>query len=517
LVWLLSTLAVLSFVSGVFLLRGTLMQAVRSPEFTQELSSFLLVVLTGLVALGAFGLSRQHDATWDLTRLHEFKLSPQALSVCEGLNEEVTIRGYFVRKTANGQRFLDLSRALGEGCPSVRISLVDPVVNPREAVTAGAISDGGLVVMSTSDGREVRLEGMVDEPRLMQSLVTLVSDVEHRVCWVSGHGEASPFDEVDVGAMGVVVHELQRWNYEVVVVHTLAHGIPSDCGVVVLARSQKDGFPFEREALAAFIAQGGKAMIMVDLVDHDPTPETVADLARYGVNVGTDLIVDLNPQNQMLGVDDPAFVVLTGSNLSLHPITSSLNGVVVLGVARSVSPIEGAPGLHVQTVLQTSAQAWAETDLDPASEVTKDPDELTGEIPVMVAVNVLDPDVLEVQSGRAVEPLRTEQDPMGLEGDIGRAVPLDWTPNPGGRLLVVGDADFASNGLARFGSNKDLFLNGVAWLVDEGPQIGARSPRLQSLEFTDFSGAAVMLVSLILLPGIAMMGALATWIRRRPR
>jgi ABC-type uncharacterized transport system involved in gliding motility auxiliary subunit len=168
-------------------------------------------------------------------------------------------------------------------------------------------------------------------------------------------------------------------------------------------------------------------------------------------------------------------------------------------------------------VLQTSAQAWAETDLDPASEVTKDPEELAGEVPVMVAVTVVDPDVLKVHTDRESEPLRSEKDPMGLQGDPGRAVPPDWTPTPGGRILVVGDADFASNGLARFGSNKDLFLNGIAWLVDEGPQIGARSARLESLEFTALSGAVIVLVSLLLLPGLALMGALTMWIRRRPR
>jgi ABC-type uncharacterized transport system involved in gliding motility auxiliary subunit len=135
----------------------------------------------------------------------------------------------------------------------------------------------------------------------------------------------------------------------------------------------------------------------------------------------------------------------------------------------------------------------------------------------MVAVTVVDPDVLKVHTDRESEPLRSEKDPMGLQGDPGRAVPPDWTPTPGGRILVVGDADFASNGLARFGSNKDLFLNGIAWLVDEGPQIGARSARLESLEFTALSGAVIVLVSLLLLPGLALMGALTMWIRRRPR
>lgn len=501
---------------AVVLLRTELARLVRSPSFIRELSGVLLVVLTALIGLGVFSWTRSHDWTVDLTERRSFSLSSQGQAVCEGLSDAVSIEGFFPGGTANAKSFEDLARAIHEDCPSLKVSLLDPVVHPRKARAAGAVTDQGLAVMSTSDGREERLEGLIDEARLLQGLMRLQAETRHRVCWVTGHGEASPFDEVDAGAMGSVVRALQAWNYDVVSLQTVTTGVPTDCDLVVIARPQQDGLPFEREALAAFIGQGGRALVMVDLVDHDPVPEFTKDLGRYGVDVGTDLIVDLNPENQMLGVNDPAFVVLTGENLSLHRITSSLNGAVVFGVARSVSPREGAAGLNVQTVLKTSPQAWAETDLDPSSEVNQDPEELAGEVPTMVAVTVVDPHVLEVKTEDAPV-ISNEPDPLGLESDVGRAVPEGWAPKAGGRLLVIGDSDFASNGLSRFGSNRDLFLNGVAWLVDEERQMGARTPRLELLELTAFSGSTLVLVSLLLLPGCATLGALIAWLRRRPR
>ena len=41
-------------------------------------------------------------------------------------------------------------------------------------------------------------------------------------------------------------------------------------------------------------------------------------------------------------------------------------------------------------------------------------------------------------------------------------------------MVVVGDSDFASNRFLVWGNNRDLFLNAVAWLVDEEDQIGER-------------------------------------------
>jgi ABC-type uncharacterized transport system involved in gliding motility auxiliary subunit len=45
-----------------------------------------------------------------------------------------------------------------------------------------------------------------------------------------------------------------------------------------------------------------------------------------------------------------------------------------------------------------------------------------------------------------------------------------------GRLLVYGDADFASNLLLDYLGNRDLLLNSVNWLAGEETMLGARPP-----------------------------------------
>ena len=65
------------------------------------------------------------------------------------------------------------------------------------------------------------------------------------------------------------------------------------------------------------------------------------------------------------------------------------------------------------------------------------------------------------------------------------------------------------------GNNADLFLNTVAWLVDEDDQIGERPPAAETLTITDFGQSMLCLTSVVLVPGAAALAALLALLRRR--
>jgi hypothetical protein len=54
-------------------------------------------------------------------------------------------------------------------------------------------------------------------------------------------------------------------------------------------------------------------------------------------------------------------------------------------------------------------------------------------------------------------------------------VPAAFTPKAGGKVVVFGDSDFASNQLVDQLTNKDLLLNTIAWMVGEGDQLAVRA------------------------------------------
>jgi ABC-type uncharacterized transport system involved in gliding motility auxiliary subunit len=84
---------------------------------------------------------------------------------------------------------------------------------------------------------------------------------------------------------------------------------------------------------------------------------------------------------------------------------------------------------------------------------------------------------------------------------------------------VIGDTDFAANELVDQMSNQDLFLNTLAWLVGEEDQVSIRPPAGAEGAFSmsAIQTLFVGVLSLLVVPGLAVMGAVSTWRSRRSR
>jgi ABC-type uncharacterized transport system involved in gliding motility auxiliary subunit len=88
---------------------------------------------------------------------------------------------------------------------------------------------------------------------------------------------------------------------------------------------------------------------------------------------------------------------------------------------------------------------------------------------------------------------------------------------PEGRVVAIGDADFASNALLGFQGNQDFFLNVVAWLAEDADLISIRpkEPENQSLFLSRQVQQNVAWMALVLLPGLFVILGVVTWWRRR--
>ena len=88
---------------------------------------------------------------------------------------------------------------------------------------------------------------------------------------------------------------------------------------------------------------------------------------------------------------------------------------------------------------------------------------------------------------------------------------------PAPRLVVFGDADFASNDLIETSANRDLFVNSVNWLMGDVEAISIR-PRLSRASRFNLSAQdalRIRLLSLFVLPeAIAVIGVFVWWSRR---
>ncbi len=495
-----------------------------SRSFVYGSGAWVLVSLMAGLCVGGYALARRNDHTFDLTRGQKFSLSEQARSVVAGLAEPVTITAWYGATNPARQSFQDLIGRFVEVNPDMlSVEFVDPLTEPLRAKQDLVSGDYGTVVLRAGD-KTRRIEGDVVEEKVTRELVLLQTKGEHEVCWSMGHGEPDPDDDVDPVGFGGARSELESLNYKVRTVQVAREGVPASCEILVVARPTEEWFPYEREALMAYLAEGGSAFLLFDALELSDTP---AELERVGVRVGGDVVIDLDLKSQLLGVDDPSLLVLNAADGPAHPITRSLGGAVILPVARSVRANREAAGVKLDEILFSGEQAWGETDPTGPDLQPDQGLEVIGRVPVMVAAEIEDPAALGVVA-KAAAPV-PEAPPVSVpEPEIGAAAPKvpdttdrsrgvreGFAPKPGGKVVVIGDTDFATSQYLALGNNRDLFLNTIAWLVEEEAQIGERPQAAETLEISLAGEYVLCLVSLGLVPGIAIVMAIGTLVRRR--
>ncbi len=503
--------AALSLIAYVALDRERVGDTVSSRSFVHGSGAWTLVLMAGAIAFGAYQLARRHDKTWDWSKEQKYSISEHTRTVLGGLTEDVRVLGFFRNGSPGEHDLQNLMRLYQEQTPHVVVEYVDPLKNPRLAEQYDVVTDAGTVLLVR--GEKQRRLAEVKEKAVTDGIVLLMSDTEHRICWSLGHGEPEPDDEFEPDGLGGWVVQLESANYQVTKSRIASEGVDRACEALVIARPTVEPFPYELEAIAAYVAEGGQVLL---LLEPFTVPGLSGELARYGLTAARDLVVDIDPKNTFMGVDDPSVVVLSEDNIQRHDITKSLTAAIVMPSSRSIVPAEPmAEGLAADVILRSGPQSWAETMPDQPNPQPEPGVELIGDIPLMVAVTVSDPAVLHVTPRGAAAPATPEPQPLDVQGDVGRAVPADFTPKAGGRLVVVGDSDVLGNATVQLGNNKDLGLNALAWLVDEVDQIGERPADGDKLTLTDTDGALTCLVSIVIVPGAAMLLALGTLVRRR--
>lgn len=522
----------------LFLDKDNVVQGVSTRSFRYSSGATALVVIAACLTVGLNIVASRKNHRWDWTEDKRYTLSEKTLSILGGLTDDVQVLAFFQPGDPKGEQFRHLADDMRPHSDHLKIDLIDPLRDPQKAEDYKLTSENGTVVLVVNTKTE-RLEQKFDETTFADALIRLTSGEDHKVCWMIGHGEADPDDDQARDGMGAAVVALENTNYTVAKRQPLVDGFAT-CSAVVIARPQVDYLPAEREAIAAYVAGGGRLFAMIE---PNTVPNLAADFARYGVTIGNDLVIEQSPAAQMLDMP-PTYLVLAepSGSFAQHPITDKLHSMVVLGIARSVSAIPGE-GRKTTEIAQTSDQAWAETDLDPSTPKGPDPGERQGRIPVAVAVEITDPLTIQVMAPKVGDAAVTPVAPVAPEAgdtdmpeapkpsvtiggldagdlstaDASRGVPADFVPKAGGRVVVIGDSDFAGNQLMGLGNSKDLFVNSLAWLVDEKSQLGesAADPDKQRVTMTVVGGAVLLLGSLIFVPGAAVAMGAAVMLRRR--
>ena len=492
--------------------RGILAFFSRRQAREGALATSGVALALGILVAANYVLSRQ-NVRWDLTAAQQYSLSDQTRRVLESLEAPVSVL-VFARE-AEFPGFRDRLDEYAYVSPQVNVEYVDVDRNPVRARQYEVQAYGTIVF--EYEGRVERTTSNTEQ-ELTNALIKAVEGEERTVYFVQGHGERDPEGDGRDG-YGAVRDALGRDNFRVETVVLAQTGeAPADATVLVVAGPSTDLLPSEADLLRDYLAGGGKLLLMLDPPDAEgegpPQPNLTALAGEWGLELGSDVVVDASGVGQLLGTDAS---VPVAASYPPHAITDGFNLLTAFPLARSVRPVAGGVAGRVgEVVVETGDRSWAEADLGQlaAGEVTLDED--AGDVPGPVPIAAVVSQVIDEP-----EPADDGQDAAGdadeeAEAGADEADGDDDTP-PEARLAVFGDSDFASNAAVGIQGNRDLVLNTINWLAQQENLIAIRprEPEDRRITLTADQQARVYWLSLLLLPGFIAGAGFYTWWNRR--
>ncbi len=467
-----------------------------------------IVLALGIVVAANYILSRQ-NRRWDLTAAQQYSLSDQTRRVVGSLEQPVRVL-VFTRE-AEFPRYRDRFDEYEYLSPQVEVEYVDVDQDPVRA-RQYEVDVYGTIVFEY-EGRTERTTSSTEQD-LTNALITVVEGEERTVYFVQGHGEADPQgDERD--GYRAVTDALGRDNFRVeTVVLAQAPEVPADATVIVVAGPDTDLLPGEADLLRAYLDGGGKLLLLLDPPDtgeDPPKPNLEALAAEWGIEIGTDVVVDASGVGQLLGTDASVPVAAV---YPPHAITENFNLLTAFPLTRSIRPVEGgADGRTADAIVQTSERSWAEADLEELRTGEVALDEAAGDRPGPVTIAAV--------VSQTVERPETTETGSGEDADAAGETSANETEDDGAplqaRLAVFGDSDFASNAAVGIQGNRDLMLNTINWLAQQENLIAIRprEPEDRRITLTADQQQRVFWLSLLMVPGSIMALGFITWWNRR--
>ena len=442
-------------------------------------------------------LGSRHYRRFDWTHAGLYTLSDKTVKVLKEMKAPVSITVFMTEGTQLFPETQEVLKRYKAVAPQLTVETLDPTRNRARAemlVKEFGVS-GPSVVFKSGDrkkyvsvdqlaeldfsrarmGGEPTIKAFKGEQEFTSAILTVTESKTPKVLFTTGHGER----KIDVrsrdGFWGVA-ETFRRDNCKVEEWASLGAGdVPADTDLLVVAGPKSSFTEAERDAVKKFLDAGGRALVFADAEFAPGKGSAMLDfglrplLEAYGVLLDDDIVVDPKNRVPMMGPE-----TVFANSYRPHPITKLLEGsAVVFPLARSVRVAEKVPeGLSATVLVETSPEGWGETDLKNP-EARKDERDIKGPV------------------------------------SLGVAVETAGKPERKMRLVVFGDADFASNGGVANAANSYLMAAAANWALEREALI-AIPPRA-----TDQVAVTMTAVAVFLLPLLAIAAGIAVYLRRR--
>ncbi len=455
----------------------------RSTKYGANAVAYSLIFLAVLGVVNY--LAARHNHRFDLTKQNVFSLSTQSSGMLAKLDKPVEV--YAFSEGGADPIINDLLDSYKNASSNFSYHMVDPVKD-RDLAERFKVTELPFLHIqygdpSSEDKQTATVTRDISEESITNGLLKATATTKKVVCFLDGHGEADPDNREARGASGLQ-DALRNENYDTRKVLLASEAtVPPECSIFLIAATERPLFEHEVDQIREYLKAGRSALFLVPPQRGQQLGEV---LQPWGVKLTDTVVVDQVVrlfQGPALGLQ------ILVSTYGTHPVTKDFNERTVFPMVRSVqADAAGKPGVNAIELIKSSPSAWAESDVEGVfkrGEASQADTDIKGPVSLAVAV-----------TGKHKEM------GFGKEGET--------------KLIVVGDADFASNQFFGQLFNRDLVLNMVSWLGGQEELISIR-PRAISASRAQLNPEEtrrIFYLSVLVLPELLLFLGLTVWWRR---
>jgi len=437
----------------------------RSVRYGANASAMTVLMIALVVMINVLGV--RYHRRFDVTANKEFSISQQSKQIVQTLKKPLEIVGYFGAQDNTQKDDVDSRlKEYAATSPLISYRFVNPDTDPVAAKTDNITAYGTLVFKY--DGKTLQTTSG-DEKGITSTILKLTQNVQTTVYVLTGHKERS-LDSTDQTGISELKVVLQDDNFKVQPINlTISNTVPLSNSVLLIADPQDELTQAEFNSVISYINDGGRMVVLSNPMDAPPMAML---LKIWGLEWQNDIIID--QQSQVGNPLAPAVL-----DYPFTEVTRNMSGQAsVFNSVRSIKEVGQAPtGYTRQAFLASSARSSAATDF----------------------------------SNGQVKPQATD-----VAGPINFGYIIE-SPTKS-RVVVVGDADFISNGYIRAAqANATLIRNAIAWAGAQDALISlpVPDPVNRQIFLTDSQSALIFYSCALGLPLLFVVTGVAVWWRRR--
>ena len=457
-------------------------------------NDIVLVLLVIGIGVLLSHIAFRRNYRFDYTKNKNYSLSELTIKTIRELDKKVTIYGFFSKGSLIDLYMTDLFKEYKRHSEKLEWAIIDPQRDPVTTSRLKVTDMNSIVVECEANRQNVLPSDLFRNPELSeqqmnttplftgeQAITSAINNVIHGdktvVCFITGHEEPSiyKFGQSDIGGLNQL---LTSENLEVVEKNLLKEDIDPRANVVVVMSPKKDYMEPELEKLKRYVEN--KKGNMIFAFDPNPNIKNLNDFVfkEYAVSTNYDIVVD--PR----GVSQQYWTVIP--ELSKHDINKPLLNKNLIGIMFHCCSLtkEARPDINHTVLMKTVDFSWAKRGLEKANNIDVKLDKST---------DVMGPFDLAVISQKT-------------------------NTASGSKAIIVGDADFITNGLISYSGNRDLIINSINWLAGNHKLLAIRPRTLEipRIIFDKNDSSKIFTLCVFGVPlFIIMIGGIVFFYRRR--